>query len=151
MPVQFSQNDLVRSLLIRFLQRPDTEYEHKLDIQHYSTSIELPILFREYDRFGNTLTKTAIMNINQTIQDIVEEALYNYIQLHHIIGGQLLKNVIPMFRAQYGFPEESYSTEAMNKFWQRENKRRIKAKNISAETVLPQKTIIKITPSFAQT
>lgn len=142
-PVKFPQNDWFRSLMVRFIQRPDTEREAMASIQYYTDSIELPILIREYDRFGNCLTKTSIMHLNQSVQDIIEEALYNYLHLYHKQGQMLLKHAITNFREQYNFPEEAYSTDAIHKFWQRESARRKKVINITAQSVL----LIKNTPT----
>lgn len=135
-PVKFPQNDWLRSMLVKYLQRPDRHYENKTTLQYYTAQVDLPIMFREYTNFGNVLSRTSIMHINQTVQDIIEEALYNYLNLYHAQAGILLKTAIVMFRNQYGFPEESYSTEAIHKFWQRECARRKKVNKNTPENVL---------------
>jgi hypothetical protein len=136
-PVVFPHNDWLRSMLIRYLERPDTEYEHKVGLIRYSQTINLPILMREYERFGNDLSKTSILHINQTVQDIIEEFLFIYIKFHHQQCGMLLHKTIEKFRIEYRFPEETFTTDAINKFWQRQVKKRTDFyNNITAETVL---------------
>lgn len=125
-PVQFPHNDWLRALLISKLQRPGRDHESKLSLQYHTQEIGLPILMREYERYGNELTRTSIMHINQHVQDIVEEVLYNYLHLFHRIAGQSLETAIAGFRTQYNFPEHSYSTDAIKKYWQRASKKRIK-------------------------
>lgn len=135
-PIQFPRNDWYRSILLRMLARPNKHYDSTIGLQHYTTAIRLPILYSEFENFGNTLTKTGIMHLNQIVQDVVEEALYNYIELYYVVAKMPLNNTIYNFRVQYGFPEESYSTAAIHKFWQRETKRRKKYKKIAPQTVL---------------
>ena len=92
---------------------------------------------REYERFGNDLSKTSILHINQTVQDIIEEFLFIYIKFHHQQCGMLLHKTIEKFRIEYRFPEETFTTDAINKFWQRQVKKRTDFyNNITAETVL---------------
>jgi hypothetical protein len=136
-PVVFPHNDFLHSLLIRYLQRPDKEYEQKVTLQHYTKKVQLPITMREYERYGNVLTNTSIMHINQTIIDNIEELLYMYLHFHYRVCGIPLKLAIQKFRQQYFFPEECYSTDAITKYWQRTEKRRNNfATNLIAETVL---------------
>lgn len=136
-PVIFPQNDWLYNLLCRYLQRPDTNNDTQVNIQYYTTSVDLPIKMRDYSDFGNALTPTAIRHINQTIQDVIEEVLYNYMHFYHCVAGYQIKDCITAFRHAYHFDEEHYSTDAITKFFQRERARRQKAINLYTTTVLP--------------
>lgn len=133
-PVSFPRNDWVYSLIQRYLQRPDTNNDTQVRLQYYTVTIDLPITFRDYADFGNYLTPTCIRHINQSIQDIIEEVLFNYLHFYHSICGIQIKDAVANFRQQYRFAEEHYSTDAIIKFYQRERARR-KAKNIYTTNV----------------
>ena len=124
--IAFPDNDWFKSLFLKFLQHPTRQYENNAQIQYYTATVNLPIRFGDYVRYGNTLTKTSIMHLNQAVQDDVDELLYIYLTFFHIKQKMLLKDAIANFRTEYDFPEESYSTEAITKFFQRARKKRQK-------------------------
>ena len=138
-------------MLVKSLTFPDTNNDTQRNLQYHTQKIDLPVEFRLYCKKRNTLTNTDIALINESVQDRIEETLYNYLHLYHVLGGMLLKNAILNFRQQYGFPEESYSSEAITKFWQRERERRKKDVNKFTTTVfLPQISTQK-THDFSET
>lgn len=138
-PVVFPNNDWLRCLFLRCLQRHDTEQDHKFGNLHYTQKVSFPILIREYQRFGNSISLTSVRHINSLIQDIINETLYQYLNLHFKPKERQLLHVIENFRKEYNFPEESYSTDAMIKFYQRERARRKKIQKSGAEIVLLKK------------
>ena len=150
-PVKFPRNDYLKAMLVKSLTHPDTNNDSQTTLQYHSAKIDLPIEFRLYAKKRNTLTLTDTMLLNQTIQDLIEEQLYNYIHLYHQLGGKLLKATILSFREQYGFPEESYSTEAITKFWQRTIHRRKKVHETFSKTVLLPQTNQQKTAFFSET
>jgi hypothetical protein len=150
-PVKFPRNDYLKAMLVKMLSNPDTNYDSQTTLQYHTASIDLPVEFRLYAKKRSTLTRTDIMLLNQTVQDLIEETLYNYIHLFHHLGGKLLKETILGFREQYGFPEESYSTEAITKFWQRTRERRKKEAKTFTQTVLSPKTMQQKSSIFAET
>lgn len=150
-PVKFPRNDYLKAMLIKSLTHPNTKEDSHTTLQYHTQKIDLPVEFYLYAKKRNTLTRTDVMLLNQTVQDLIEETLYNYLHLYHHLGGMLLKNAILQFRQQYGFPEESYSTEAITKFWQRTRERRKKGNNIFSETVLLPQNAMQKTQVFAQT
>lgn len=130
-PVRWPHNDFLRSLLVRFLERPDTSHDSEVNIQYYTATVDLPITMGEYERYGNALTPTAIRHINQTVQDIIEEVLFNYLHFYHYCGKMKIKDAIVAFRHAYHFDEEHYSTDAIQKFFYREREKREKVKMVA--------------------
>ena len=152
-PVVFPGNDWLKNMVVKSLTHPNTNYDSQTSLQYHTQKVELPVEFRIYAKKRNTLTRTDIMLINQTVQDLIEEALYNYLHLYHTMANVLLKDAILKFREQYGFPEESYSTEAITKFFQRERKRRAhhRTENIFSQNVLSVKFIYKNKSDIVET
>lgn len=132
-PVCFPSNDWLKILMINYLERPLKFYDATVSPTHYKCKVMLPINLHIYERHGNVLSNTAMMILNERVQDDVDEMIYLFLNIHYREKGMLLSEAIQLFRNTYNFPEEAYSTDAITKFYYRSRKKREK---ITAQTVL---------------
>lgn len=127
------------TLLYNLLTRSTAEFDKKYTLQFYTCKAFIPVEFMIYERKGLVLSKTAIVAINNTIEDLIHDRLSMILDFYTSQGFQL-KAAIDIFRQTYNFTEEAYSSDAIIKYWQRHAKNRITTHKIIAETVLFAKT-----------
>lgn len=123
-PVAFPHNDYLKSMLYKYLCWPNREHDKAVTLQYYTDKVLLPVPYSILNKYGNELTNTSIMHINQTVQDLAEEQAYNFLQFCHIYKKVTILEAVEQFRDAYHFPEESWKTDALVKFYQRTRKRR---------------------------
>lgn len=130
--ITLPDRDWLKKMIERYLSRPDTNYDTQVTLQYYTERVDIPVPMRFYLDYGTFLTPTATMHINNHIQDLIDELLFEFLKFYTTIAGLQFKNAINLFREIYNIPEEAYSTAAIHKFWQRSRiKRPIDKRNIN--------------------
>lgn len=113
------KNDWVKQLLLSMLQRKISKYDSEITLQYYTESYDMPLNLDEYLRYGDELSKTAIREINNRIEDDIHNQLFRFLEFYVHVCGYRLKDSIEMFQTFYAFPEECYSSDAIKKYYQR--------------------------------
>lgn len=111
--------DLVKCIMDQLLQRNSTEQDTKITLQYYSEVAKIPISYKRFELYGNELSKTSIRAINRTIEHIIHQRLYDFLEYQvHVVGLQL-NTAIELFQQVYCFPPEIYTHDAIKKHYQR--------------------------------
>jgi hypothetical protein len=113
------EGDFIKNMLLVCLQRNTRHQDSKITLQYYTETINLPINFEIFDRYGTELSKTSIRNINSTIEDIIHQRLYQHLEFYRHVAGYQLKDAIAMFQQLNNFPEDVYPAATITKYYQR--------------------------------
>ena len=122
-------------LIYNFLERGTSRNDTMHTMQHYTCEAHIPIVYEAYERYGLDLSKDAIVAINNRIEELIHERLDMILQFYTSVGFEL-KDAIEIFRRAYNFPEDSYSSDAIAKHWQRHTRKSVSVHNIIGKTVL---------------
>lgn len=135
MIVELPDRDPYLLLMYALLTKNLADHDASCTLQHYTAQVRIPIHYRYYEDHGLELTRSSIVTINNRIEDVIDDQLDMILNFYTSIRFPL-QDAIEIFRRAYNFPEESYSSDAIQKRWQRYTKKTISVHNIIAQTVL---------------
>ena len=117
--IAMPENDWVKLLIRSHLQRNHAKDDSDITLQYYTTQVSIPINMDVYDRYGDHLTKTATREINNRIEDVIYQQLFQFLEFYVHVANYQLKDAIAMFQTIYVFPEDVYSFDTIKKHYQR--------------------------------
>lgn len=117
--INLPDDDWIKLLIESYLQKNFAEQDSKITLQYYTETVRIPITYKIYELHGDTLTKTSIRAINNRIEDVIHQALYQHMQFYVHIAGYRIQHAIMMFQDMYHLPEEVYARETITKYYQR--------------------------------
>lgn len=128
--LQLPDDDWIKLLIIHLLIRNSAKDDTDCTLEKYSTQArfefnyftaeaKLPIIFSDYEKYGDYLTKTATRAINNRIEDIIHQQLYQHLEFYVHVAKYRLKDAIAMFQQIYNFPEDIYTGDSIKKYYQR--------------------------------
>lgn len=112
-------SDLVKKMLFNLLHRNTAKDEKDITLQYYTTSVTINLTLDQALRFGLNLSKTAIREMNTTIEEIIYERLHVHMEFFVYVSGYKEKAAIEMFQHLYNFPEEVLAFDTIKKHYQR--------------------------------
>ena len=133
--IELPVRDPYLMLVYNFLERATARNESMHTMQHYTCEVHIPILFEAYERYGIELSRDHIVAINNRIEEVIHDQLDMVLQFYTSVGFDV-KDAAEIFRRAYNFPEESYSSDAIAKHWQRHTRKSVTVHNIIGKTVL---------------
>lgn len=132
--VELPVRDPYLLLIYNFLERGTARNDMMHSLQHYTSEARIPIMYESYERYGMELSKDAIVAVNNRIEEVIEDQLDMVLQFYTSLGYEL-KDAVQIFRRAYNFTEESYTTDAIAKHWQRHTRQSVTVHNIIGKTV----------------
>lgn len=116
---QLPDDDWIKLLAVSLLKRNLSKDDKDITLQYYTRQFEIPITLDEFQRYGDVLSKTSIRQINNRIEDLIHQQLYQFLEFYVHVAGYQLNAAIEMFQQMYAFPPEIYTHDAIKKYYQR--------------------------------
>lgn len=118
--LELKKNDWILMLMVSLLQRDSAHKDSEITLQYYTKEVKLSITLEQYDRFGDQLSKTAMRTLNNRIEDVIHQQLYQFLEFYVHVAKYQLNPAIEMFQQLYNFPPEVYTHAAIKKYYQRD-------------------------------
>jgi hypothetical protein len=118
-PADLSKVDFIQKYFLSLLSRNKTRYDSRIKLQHHTEEIELHISLSNFERYGDTLSKTAIVDFNKFLEEIVKENGRAAVALVKLNGEIKVAEAIRRFQMLYNFEEDDFSFETIKKDLQR--------------------------------
>ena len=129
------EGEWVKLLLINLLQRSTGEDDKDITLQYYTAMAVIPITYDQFQRYGDTLSKTAIREINNRVEDVIRQQLFQFLEFFVHVANYQLKDAIYMFQEVYALPEDVYAAETIKKYYQRKIQPFVNARSFIAVNV----------------
>ncbi len=117
--LQLPDDDWIKLLIESYLSKHIAEQDTKITLQHYTTTASIPIKWKTYELHGNELTKTAIRAINNRIEDVIHQQLFQHLEFYVHVAHYKLRHAVMMFQEIYALPEDIYPADTITKYYQR--------------------------------
>lgn len=140
------EQDWIKLLIYSMLQRATDKDAKDITLQFYTKAHSIPISLEVYNRFGDQLTPSAIRQINNRIEDVIHQQLYQFLEFYVHVCQYTLNAAIEMFQQQYNFPPEIYTHDAIKKYYQRKVQPHVQVtakKFVGVNVPIKQKQIYK--------
>lgn len=112
-------DDWIKLLIESYLSKSIAEQDSRITLQHYTQSVSIPISYKTFELHGDALSKTAIRAINNRIEDVIHQQLFQHLEFYVHVAHYKLRHAIIMFQDIYALPEDVYPRDTITKYYQR--------------------------------
>ncbi len=117
--VQLPAHDWIKHLVKALVEKNFDRQNRYTNMDLFTCKVLIPIGDDDLFRRGGDLSPESVSVINNRIEDIIRQQLYQFLEFYVHAAGMRLNDAVCLFQQIYNFPEEVYRRATILKHYQR--------------------------------